>query len=89
MTDVCFGLRPENIGSELAEQDPKLPRIKAKIEVIEPMGAETHVYLSCGNSSFIAKLDPFRKLRYGEDIELALYMPKAHLFRNDTEEAIF
>ena len=88
VTDVCFGLRPENIGSEMAEQNPNLPRIKARVEVIEPMGAETHVYLSTGNSNFVAKLDPFRKLHYGEDMELALYMPKAHLFRNDTEEAI-
>lgn len=89
VTDVTFGLRPENIGSEMAEQNPDMPRIRAKIEVIEPMGAETHVYLNTGKTSFIAKVDPFRKVRYGEEIELSVYLPKAHLFRNDTEEAVF
>ncbi len=89
VTDVTFGVRPENIGSEMAEQNPGLPRIRAKIEVIEPMGAETHVYLNTGKNSFIAKVDPFRKIHYGEEIELSVYLPKAHLYRNDTEEAIF
>ncbi len=89
VTDVTFGIRPENIGSEMAEQDSSFPRIKAKVEVIEPMGAETHIYLNTGKHSFIARVDPFRKVTYDQEIELPIYMPKAHLFRNDTEEAIF
>ncbi len=89
VTDVTFGIRPENIGSERAEQDPTSPRIKAKVEVIEPMGAETHLYLNTGKHSFIARVDPLRKVAYGEEIDLAIYMPKAHLFRNDTDALVF
>lgn len=37
---AVFGVRPEDIGSERAEMRPGSPRVKFKIEVMEPMGAE-------------------------------------------------
>ena len=88
VTDVTFGIRPEDIGSETAEQNPDFPRIKAKIEVIEPMGAETHIYLNTGKHNFIATIEPLRKVTYGEVIELSVSAQSTPV-RNDTEEAIF
>jgi len=82
---VCFGLRPENIGSEQAEREPNPPRIKAKVEVIEPMGSETYIYLETGANSFIAKVEPHKKVAVGDDVYLAVYLPKAHMFDGETE----
>jgi multiple sugar transport system ATP-binding protein len=85
---VTFGIRPEDIGNESAERDPNMPKVKAKVEVIEPMGSETYVYLTCATTNFIARIDPHRKLSVGQDIEFALLMPNAHFFDGVTERAI-
>ena len=87
--DVVFGIRPEDLGSEEAEQKSDSPRIKAKIEVVEPMGSETYLYLTTGGHSFIARVDSHRKASVGEEISLAVTMKKAHLFDAQTEKAIF
>ena len=85
---VTFGIRPEDIGNEAAERNPEMPKVKAKVEVIEPMGSETYVYLTCATTSFIARIDPHRKLSVGQDIEFSLLMPNAHFFDGATEKAI-
>lgn len=84
--EVIFGLRPEHMGSELAEMQKDAQKIKAPIDVIEPMGAETYIYLNTGDGApCVAKVDPHRKLKLGEEIELALLLDKAHIFDKDTE----
>ena len=80
---VTFGIRPEAVGSPDAERDINAVKIKSKVEVVELMGAETFLYLETG---FIARIDPHRSCRPGEQIELAMDLSKAHLF--DTESGI-
>ncbi|MBR7120586.1 MAG: sn-glycerol-3-phosphate ABC transporter ATP-binding protein UgpC [Lentisphaeria bacterium] len=74
---VVFGIRPESLGSPEAERNPDAVRIKSKIDVVEPMGAETFLYLDKG---FISRIDPHRSCKQGEEIELAMDQTKAHLF---------
>ncbi len=87
--DVVFGIRPEDLGSEEAEQNSSSPRIKAKIEVVEPMGSETYLYLTTGDNSFISRVDAHRKTAVGDEISLGVAMKKVHLFDTQTEKAIF
>jgi multiple sugar transport system ATP-binding protein len=85
---VVFGVRPEDIGSPEAESRPNAPKIKAKVEVVEPMGPETYLYLSTGEQAFISRVDAHRKTAVGDDIELSVLMSKAHLFDHVTEKFI-
>lgn len=85
---VLFGIRPEDIGSEKAENHPDMPQVNASIEVVEPMGAETYFYLNTGTQSFIARVDAHRKGNANESLKLKLYTPKAHLFDAVTERII-
>ena len=85
---VTFGTRPEDMGSEMAEKTPDMPKIKATVEVIEPMGAETYVYLNTGKHSFIARVDAHRRVKVGDDAMVAFYLPKAHMFDAETELTI-
>ncbi len=85
---ITFGVRPEDMGSDVAEKMPGMPKVLAKVEVIEPMGAETYVYLNSGRHSFIARVDPHRRMKVGDEIQVAIYLPKAHLFNVETEQAI-
>jgi len=83
---VTFGIRPEDVGSAQAAQTPGMPKVKAKVEVIEPMGSETYLYLSTGKHSFISKVDPHVKCHVGQEMELPLMMDKAHLFDGATDK---
>ncbi len=83
---VVFGIRPEDIGSDRAEADPTSQKITAKVEVKEPMGAETYLYLDTGTKgSCIARVDAHRKMEIGQEITLAVSLAKAHLFDSETE----
>lgn len=85
---LVFGIRPEDIGSERAELHSSAA-IQAKVEVIEPMGAETYLYLDAGtNTNCIARVDAHRQTKAGEELRLAVMMSQAHLFDPDTERRI-
>jgi len=87
--EVVFGIRPEDLGSPEAEENNDSPKIQAKIEVVEPMGSETYLYLAVGIHSFIARVDAHRKTAVGDEIDLSLNMKKAHLFDGQTENSIY
>jgi len=57
--------------------------IKAKVDVIEPLGTETHLYLNAGNHDLIAAVDAQSAVRVHQEIELAVDLDKMHLFEKD------
>ena len=85
---IVFGVRPEDVGSPEAESRPNAAKIKAKVEVVEPMGPETYLYLSAGEQSFISRVDAHRKTSVGDDIELSVLLSKSHIFDQSTEKFI-
>ncbi len=85
---LTFGLRPEHVGSPSAEAQNHPQTIAADIEVIEPMGSETYLYMKVGDAGFIARVDPHRACSVGDKIDLAVMMDKAHLFNPKTTERI-
>jgi multiple sugar transport system ATP-binding protein len=84
---VIFGVRPEDIecGGEASTDRPVIP---AKVELSEPIGAETYLYCSTGLHSFIAKVESDR--RFGNDVavELAINLSKVHFFDPETEQSL-
>ena len=85
---VILGLRSEDIGSSAAEQLPVPARIRAIVEVIEPMGSESYIYFRLGDSTFISRVDAHRKFKVGETAEPAVFIDKAHFFDPTTEKCI-
>ena len=81
---VVFGMRPEHIGSPTAEGIPGLPKITAAVEVVEPMGAESYLYMNTGRNDFIARVDSHRPCHVGDRLELAVMLSKAHVFDPET-----
>ncbi|MBM4164741.1 MAG: sn-glycerol-3-phosphate ABC transporter ATP-binding protein UgpC [Lentisphaerae bacterium] len=82
---VILGLRPEDIGSTAAEQLAGAPRMRAKVEIIEPMGAESYVHFDLGGTPFISRVDAHVKFQIGQVAELAVFIGKAHFFDPQTE----
>jgi len=87
--DILFGIRPEDIGSERAESDANAPSISAKVDVREPMGAETYLHLDTGvDTPCIARVEAHIGAKVGETITLKLAMAGAHVFDPATTNRI-
>jgi len=87
--EVVFGVRPEHIEdtNNIPDVNPSLC-LTALVDVIEPMGAETFLYLTSGEHSFIAKINEHEECHVGDSIDFALNMEKVHFFDSETEEVI-
>ncbi len=87
--ELTFGIRPEDIHDKLfIPEAPKEATLSATIEVIEPMGSETILYLNTGKTPFTAEVSSKEKAEVNQEIELVFDMSKAHFFDNETEKAI-
>ena len=60
----------------------------ATVEVVEPMGSETFLYLTTGKHPFIAKVDAHVELKINAEVPLIVNMARAHFFRKDDETTI-
>lgn len=87
---VVFGIRPEEIydkSSYTGAVDDNT--IKSTVEVVEPMGAETYVYINTGKNPVVARLDSTAERldnsAVNKDIEMVLNLAKCHFFDIESE----
>ncbi|RRJ95402.1 sn-glycerol-3-phosphate ABC transporter ATP-binding protein UgpC [Opitutaceae bacterium TAV4] len=87
--DVILGIRPEHVEdtTTVAKPDPS-HTLEAKIEVSEPMGSETYLYLTTGATNFIARVHPTDQYDAGQQVKVTVKMEEAHLFDAATEKVI-
>jgi multiple sugar transport system ATP-binding protein len=87
--EAVFGIRPEHISdnAEFVKLNQNA-RIAAKVDVIENMGAETYLYLLCGDKNFIARVESSTAARMEQMIVLGIDMSKMHIFDKETQSAI-
>jgi multiple sugar transport system ATP-binding protein len=50
------------------------------VDVIEPLGAEIFIYLTCGKYSVVGKMDSRTQVEVEQDMEVVLDMEKTHIF---------
>ena len=85
--DVFFGIRPEDL-QLVAENDSVQNIMRLKITVKEPLGAETHLYLSSKNQQVIARTFNTVEAGIGESLNFVPNMEKARFFDTETEANI-
>jgi multiple sugar transport system ATP-binding protein len=86
---VIFGLRPENIAC--GPQPPDAPpgrTVEAVVEVVQPLGSETHLYLASRSHSFVARVRPTDPATVNQKVSLVLDTRQAHFFDPASEAAI-
>lgn len=83
---VTFGVRPEDVKFTKTAEDGKT--INGYVNVIEPLGSETHVYVIVGKHQAIAKIEPHVMLAVDEKISLIPNMDMVKFFDYETELAI-
>ena len=87
--EIVFGIRPEDIADALYATHPAPDHtIKARVEVIEPMGAEVFIYFNTGHHSFVARMNSSEQANVNQELSLVLNVKKAHLFNPETGVAL-
>ncbi|MWV38844.1 ABC transporter ATP-binding protein [Natrialba sp. INN-245] len=82
---LVMGIRPEDV--QIASGSER-NTVQLTIEVTEPMGDQTHLYLELGNEELTATVDGLKTVQSGETIQLALPEERIHLFDRTTGEAL-
>jgi multiple sugar transport system ATP-binding protein len=85
-----FGIRPEDMFEKAPGQEPSIERpiIKAKVNVVEPLGKEISLDVSTGANALTVLLGADTKAKPYHDIDLTLNLDKAHLFRREGGQAV-
>ena len=87
--DVVLGLRPECIGEAgRAFAGTPATAIAARVEVIEPTGAETVLLLELAGARMRARIAPDVRLSVGEVARFAVDTRRICLFDPETEQLI-
>jgi multiple sugar transport system ATP-binding protein len=90
-TDFIFGIRPEDFREKREERRPSSQRatIRAKVNVIEPLGKELYLDLNTGVHTLTALLSADTETKLHQDIDLVPHIERIHLFKKRSGEAIF
>ena len=88
--DVIAGLRPEAVSLATADMvaGPMQRFVDAKVEVIEPTGADTLVVVDLGGHEFTVRLDPDLSLTPGQHARFLVDLSKLVCFDAKTETLI-
>jgi multiple sugar transport system ATP-binding protein len=87
--EVVFGIRPEDVQDALTVSEAAAgTTLEIKVEVSEPMGAETLLYLDSGAHSFIARVKPTDRFEPGQRVKVVAQLDKAQLFDAKTENVL-
>jgi multiple sugar transport system ATP-binding protein len=82
---IVFGSRPENMSVLFGAPGAADSAIGARVEVVEPMGAETFLHLNTGAHTLIARIAPHERPAIGQQLGVTFDVPKCHLFDGATE----
>ncbi|NEQ67285.1 MAG: sn-glycerol-3-phosphate ABC transporter ATP-binding protein UgpC [Symploca sp. SIO2D2] len=88
-SEVVFGIRPEDVYEvSVAPEAERSASATVRIEVAEPMGNETFLYLESAQNSFIGRMRSNERYGANDEIEVCFDLSKAHLFDPKTEKVI-
>jgi multiple sugar transport system ATP-binding protein len=86
---IVFGLRPEDIYPHDPQGGAREATLTARADVVETLGAELFVHLTCGAQAIVARMESAeRPLAVGQTLEVELKMAKTHLFDKETSQTI-
>ena len=81
---MVLGIRPENLKFMEDARRPAQARLRAKVNVVEPLGDEMVIHLNTGCHDLVSKIAPDAKVQVNDDVHLALDVERAHVFDPDT-----
>lgn len=86
---VWMGIRPEHVGLRGFSNIPVSDNImQGEVEVVEPLGAQTDIFVEVGGQLITAKIDGHVMVNAGDIVELVVDRSKLHAFDTQTELAL-
>jgi multiple sugar transport system ATP-binding protein len=87
--EVVMGIRPEDLKDARFPGRDGLPKIGAKVDVVENMGSENFVYFTVGGKAFTSRMDPRSSdIQPGQTVDVAIDTGHIHLFDPKSETAL-
>ncbi len=83
---LFFGIRPESV--EFVEKANSTNCIVGKVNVVEQLGDQIHLFIHTEKHSMVAKVSPNIKFEIGQDVYLKPITGKMYFFDMDTEKRI-
>lgn len=87
--EVILGIRPEFVfddADKLAQHKNSL--IKADVDVVEPLGSDTYLYLISDGQKITARVEPKSPAKVGTTMKFAIDASRVNLFDKDSELVI-
>ena len=84
--ELVAGLRPEELS--LAADGPGRATIRARLELVEPVGNEMFLNLRAGEHALVARMPPRELPAPGSELTLSFLPERLHLFDPHTEQRI-
>ena len=87
---MVFGVRPE----DMSAHDPAAGAgggntLTTQADVVETLGSEILVHLTCGAHALVARMDaPELLLTEGQTLDVDIKMVKTHVFDKETSQTI-
>ncbi len=86
--EVILGIRPEDIAEARLRAGEDTQRMKCRIDMVEPAGADTYVVSWLGGKQVTARLQSETKAKSGESLDLAFDFSKVSYFSKTTGERL-
>jgi multiple sugar transport system ATP-binding protein len=83
--EVFFGIRPEDLSYAEKNEADSFP---SRITVVEPLGADIHLWLTTPTQPLVARTEPHHTFRVGDTAAFVPRMDKARYFDRETELSI-
>jgi len=81
-----FGIRPEDL--DYTPNEKPGTTLKAEVTVVEPLGAEIHLYARTATHSFVARVNPDHNFTVGEKVYFTPRLANSVYFDIETEAAL-
>ena len=88
---MVVGIRPQDIHDKALNPPTAADLdnvVRMNVDVIEPMGAVSTVFLNAGNQTLVAEIDAETRAKEGGPLDVVVDAQAAHVFDKDTEVAI-
>jgi len=82
---AIFGVRPEHVEIRHGDNDPGNNFYPGTVDLEEPMGADSLVWISFGGQTLSARVDGSKRFRPGDKVYLGFNLPMTSLFDRQTE----
>jgi multiple sugar transport system ATP-binding protein len=80
--DLTFGIRPEHLTEAKTNGSKNIAMFDANVEVVEPMGNETMVFITISGAEVCCRTDPNANATVGSPMKLAAHLDHMHLIDN-------